>query len=94
MRWKCIATKVLTSVHKSPTILVKYWLWCSRDNASSYWCCKVSVRTHGYIRAAEPGILEQAQAQEIAPKEFSDPLLMPMDTTVEDLPEVKLECGT
>ncbi|MDH5921493.1 tRNA pseudouridine(55) synthase TruB [Vibrio splendidus] len=35
-------------------------------------------------------ILEQAQAQEIAPKELLDPLLMPMDTAVEDLLEVNL----
>ena len=35
-------------------------------------------------------ILEQAQQQDIAPKELLDPLLMPMDTAVEDLPEVNL----
>jgi len=35
-------------------------------------------------------ILEQAQEQEIAPKELLDPLLMAMDTAVEDLPEVNL----
>jgi tRNA pseudouridine55 synthase len=35
-------------------------------------------------------LLEQAQEQGIEPKELLDPLLMPMDTAVEDLPEVNL----
>ncbi|CAM2778683.1 tRNA pseudouridine(55) synthase TruB [Vibrio neptunius] len=35
-------------------------------------------------------LLEQAQRDEIAPKELLDPLLLPMDTAVEDLPEVNL----
>ncbi|CAE6912304.1 Responsible for synthesis of pseudouridine from uracil- 55 in the psi GC loop of transfer RNAs [Vibrio sp. B1FLJ16] len=35
-------------------------------------------------------LLEQAHRQEIAPRELLDPLLMPMDTAVEDLPEVNL----
>ncbi|EGQ8162436.1 tRNA pseudouridine(55) synthase TruB [Vibrio parahaemolyticus] len=34
--------------------------------------------------------LEQAHREEIAPRELLDPLLMPMDTAVEDLPEVNL----
>ncbi len=33
-------------------------------------------------------LLEQAKQQDIAPKELLDPLLMPIDTTVQDLPEV------
>ncbi|ANQ55250.1 tRNA pseudouridine(55) synthase TruB [Vibrio parahaemolyticus] len=35
-------------------------------------------------------LLEQAHREEIAPRELLDPLLMPMDTAVEDLPEVNL----
>ncbi|EMF8898160.1 tRNA pseudouridine(55) synthase TruB [Vibrio parahaemolyticus] len=35
-------------------------------------------------------LLEQAHSEEIAPRELLDPLLMPMDTAVEDLPEVNL----
>ncbi|EEX93228.1 tRNA pseudouridine synthase B [Vibrio orientalis CIP 102891 = ATCC 33934] len=35
-------------------------------------------------------LLEQAHRDEIAPKELLDPLLLPMDTAVEDLPEVNL----
>ncbi|TOF83420.1 tRNA pseudouridine(55) synthase TruB [Vibrio parahaemolyticus] len=35
-------------------------------------------------------LLEQAHREEIAPHELLDPLLMPMDTAVEDLPEVNL----
>ena len=34
--------------------------------------------------------LEQAHRDEVAPKELLDPLLLPMDTAVEDLPEVNL----
>lgn len=36
------------------------------------------------------GLLEQANRDEVAPKELLDPLLLPMDTAVEDLPEVNL----
>jgi tRNA pseudouridine55 synthase len=35
-------------------------------------------------------LLEQGREQEIQPKELLDPLLLPMDTAVEDLPEVNL----
>ncbi|MBE4192451.1 tRNA pseudouridine(55) synthase TruB [Vibrio parahaemolyticus] len=35
-------------------------------------------------------LLEQAHREEFAPRELLDPLLMPMDTAVEDLPEVNL----
>ena len=35
-------------------------------------------------------ILEQAKHDDVAPKELLDPLLLPMDTAVEDLPEVNL----
>ncbi|KHT49094.1 tRNA pseudouridine(55) synthase TruB [Vibrio sinaloensis] len=35
-------------------------------------------------------LLEQAHCDEVAPKELLDPLLLPMDTAVEDLPEVNL----
>ncbi|EII2982289.1 tRNA pseudouridine(55) synthase [Vibrio parahaemolyticus] len=35
-------------------------------------------------------LLEQAHREEIAPRELLDPLLMPMDTAVEDLPEINL----
>ncbi|EJC1074601.1 tRNA pseudouridine(55) synthase TruB [Vibrio parahaemolyticus] len=35
-------------------------------------------------------LLEQAHREEITPRELLDPLLMPMDTAVEDLPEVNL----
>ncbi|EDP58649.1 tRNA pseudouridine(55) synthase TruB [Vibrio sp. AND4] len=35
-------------------------------------------------------LLEQAHRDEVAPKERLDPLLLPMDTAVEDLPEVNL----
>ncbi|MFK3842028.1 tRNA pseudouridine(55) synthase TruB [Serratia sp. NPDC087055] len=35
-------------------------------------------------------LMEQAQAQEIAPAELLDPLLMPMDSPVENYPEVNL----
>ncbi|MEX3074004.1 tRNA pseudouridine(55) synthase TruB [Vibrio alginolyticus] len=35
-------------------------------------------------------LLEESHRQEIAPRELLDPLLMPMDTAVEDLPEVNL----
>jgi tRNA pseudouridine55 synthase len=35
-------------------------------------------------------LLEKAHREEIAPRELLDPLLMPMDTAVEDLPEVNL----
>ncbi|WP_281961174.1 tRNA pseudouridine(55) synthase TruB [Vibrio parahaemolyticus] len=35
-------------------------------------------------------LLEQAHREEIVPRELLDPLLMPMDTAVEDLPEVNL----
>ncbi|MCG9700241.1 tRNA pseudouridine(55) synthase TruB [Vibrio natriegens] len=35
-------------------------------------------------------LLGQAHRQEVAPRELLDPLLMPMDTAVEDLPEVNL----
>ncbi|HCG7753922.1 tRNA pseudouridine(55) synthase TruB [Vibrio parahaemolyticus] len=35
-------------------------------------------------------LLEQAHREEVAPRELLDPLLMPMDTAVEDLPEVNL----
>ncbi len=36
-------------------------------------------------------LLEQAHRDEVAPKELLDPLLMPMDTAVQDLPEVNLD---
>ncbi|ABU72341.1 tRNA pseudouridine(55) synthase TruB [Vibrio campbellii] len=36
-------------------------------------------------------LLEQAHRDEVAPKELLDPLLLPMDTAVEDLPEVNLK---
>ncbi|GAM54339.1 tRNA pseudouridine synthase B [Vibrio ishigakensis] len=35
-------------------------------------------------------LLKQAHIQEVAPKELLDPLLLPMDTAVEELPEVNL----
>lgn len=35
-------------------------------------------------------LLEKAHRDEVAPKELLDPLLLPMDTAVEDLPEVNL----
>lgn len=35
-------------------------------------------------------LLEQAHRDEVTPKELLDPLLLPMDTAVEDLPEVNL----
>ena len=35
-------------------------------------------------------LLEQAQQQDIAPKELLDPLLLPMDTAVQNLPEVNM----
>ncbi|MCV6038815.1 tRNA pseudouridine(55) synthase TruB, partial [Escherichia coli] len=35
-------------------------------------------------------LLEQAHREERAPRELLDPLLLPMDTAVEDLPEVNL----
>lgn len=35
-------------------------------------------------------LLEQAREQEIEPRELLDPLLLPMDTAVEDLPEVNM----
>ncbi|EPF9373467.1 tRNA pseudouridine(55) synthase TruB [Vibrio parahaemolyticus] len=35
-------------------------------------------------------LLERVHREEIAPRELLDPLLMPMDTAVEDLPEVNL----
>ncbi|WP_298441309.1 tRNA pseudouridine(55) synthase TruB [uncultured Ferrimonas sp.] len=35
-------------------------------------------------------LLNQAQIQEVAPKEFLDPLLLPMDTAVADLEEVNM----
>ncbi|EGQ9767914.1 tRNA pseudouridine(55) synthase TruB [Vibrio alginolyticus] len=35
-------------------------------------------------------LLEQAHCEERAPRELLDPLLLPMDTAVEDLPEVNL----
>ncbi|MCJ0883686.1 tRNA pseudouridine(55) synthase TruB [Vibrio sp. CCB-PB317] len=35
-------------------------------------------------------LLEQAHREELAPRELLDPLLLPMDTAVEDLPEVNL----
>lgn len=35
-------------------------------------------------------LLEQAQSQEIAPKSLLDPLLLPMDTAVQALPEVNV----
>ncbi|EGR1341324.1 tRNA pseudouridine(55) synthase TruB [Vibrio parahaemolyticus] len=35
-------------------------------------------------------LIEQAHRDEVAPKELLDPLLLPMDTAVEDLPEVNL----
>lgn len=35
-------------------------------------------------------LLEQAHRDEVAPKDLLDPLLLPMDTAVEDLPEVNL----
>ncbi|EGU43576.1 tRNA pseudouridine synthase B [Vibrio ichthyoenteri ATCC 700023] len=35
-------------------------------------------------------LLEQAYREEIAPRELLDPLLMPMDSAVEDLPEVNM----
>ena len=35
-------------------------------------------------------LLEQALRDEVAPREVLDPLLLPMDTAVEDLPEVNL----
>ncbi|ERB66187.1 tRNA pseudouridine(55) synthase TruB [Vibrio coralliilyticus OCN008] len=35
-------------------------------------------------------LLEQAHSDEVAPREVLDPLLLPMDTAVEDLPEVNL----
>ena len=35
-------------------------------------------------------LLEQAQQQEIEPKELLDPLLLPMDTAVQNLPEVNM----
>ncbi|MFA0440490.1 tRNA pseudouridine(55) synthase TruB [Vibrio sp. 10N.286.49.C2] len=36
-------------------------------------------------------LLEQAKREEIQPKELLDPLLMPMDSAVEDLPEVNVD---
>ncbi|WP_047049799.1 tRNA pseudouridine(55) synthase TruB [Vibrio mexicanus] len=36
-------------------------------------------------------LLEQAHRDEVAPKDLLDPLLLPMDTAVEDLPEVNLD---
>lgn len=35
-------------------------------------------------------LLEQAHREEIAPRELLDPLLMPMDSAVQDLPEVNM----
>ncbi|MGJ7095082.1 tRNA pseudouridine(55) synthase TruB [Vibrio hannami] len=35
-------------------------------------------------------LLEQAREQDIQPKELLDPILLPMDTAVQDLPEVNL----
>ncbi len=35
-------------------------------------------------------LLEQAHRQEVAPKELLDPILLPMDTAVTDLPEVNM----
>lgn len=35
-------------------------------------------------------LLEQAKSQDIAPSELLDPLLLPMDTAVQDLPEVNI----
>ncbi len=35
-------------------------------------------------------LLAQAERDEVAPKELLDPLLMPMDTAVQDLPEVNM----
>lgn len=35
-------------------------------------------------------LLEQAKGQDIAPSELLDPLLLPMDTAVQDLPEVNI----
>ncbi|OLQ92744.1 tRNA pseudouridine(55) synthase TruB [Vibrio ponticus] len=35
-------------------------------------------------------LLEQAHREEIAPRDLLDPLLLPMDTAVEDLPEVNM----
>ncbi|ANW24827.1 tRNA pseudouridine(55) synthase TruB [Vibrio coralliilyticus] len=35
-------------------------------------------------------LLEQAHSDEVAPREVLDPLLLPVDTAVEDLPEVNL----
>ncbi|MFH0257319.1 tRNA pseudouridine(55) synthase TruB [Vibrio rumoiensis] len=35
-------------------------------------------------------LLEQAREQDIEPRELLDPLLLPMDTAVEDLPEVNM----
>jgi len=35
-------------------------------------------------------LLEQAREQDIAPRELLDPLLMPMDSAVQDLPEVNM----
>lgn len=35
-------------------------------------------------------LLDQAREQEIEPRELLDPLLLPMDTAVEDLPEVNM----
>ncbi|NOH52361.1 tRNA pseudouridine(55) synthase TruB [Vibrio coralliilyticus] len=35
-------------------------------------------------------LLEQAHSDEVVPREVLDPLLLPMDTAVEDLPEVNL----
>ena len=35
-------------------------------------------------------LLEQARAQDVQPKEFLDPLLLPLDSAVQDLPEVNL----
>jgi tRNA pseudouridine55 synthase len=35
-------------------------------------------------------LLEQAEEQDISPKDLLDPLLLPMDTAVEGLPEVNV----
>ena len=35
-------------------------------------------------------LLEQAHREEVAPRDLLDPLLLPMDTAVEDLPEVNM----
>ena len=39
-------------------------------------------------------LVEQAKAQDIQPKELLDPLLLPMDTAVKSLPQVRLDAAS